>query len=406
MSGYVTGDPCERLDYVECRIAAIIWKIFGPISLIVGLCGNILSVAVLSRKRMCVFTTSVYLRFLAVVDSLVLLFSVLRDLVYHYTNIDFGELSDLTCKIFQWLNYTVTALSGWILCAIAIDRLIAVKHPLWTKSHCTKGIAISVTISLTAIVFLMNIHVLLFMYRDEIYVDSNATNASFFLDVKCSPMTTDYITFNTKVWPILTFIIYGIAPIVCLISCNIILYRQLSQRSLNKQASRTVGDAAKKREKDMKSLTKMLIVVCVAFVTFSVPTCIYLIIAPYVFTRTSAHDIAKRRLTWVIVASFLYCNNTLNFIIYCISGSLFRQELHGLFVQVKLSVLKCIRRRIVPTETIAVTGAVQGNKDDCPRTSTNVVSNVAQRDKQNDRTIRGNNLLQVNKRFNYPFPGK
>ena len=50
-------------------------------------------------------------------------------------------------------------------------------------------------------------------------------------------------------------------------------------------------NAAIKGERDIKSLTKMLIVVCAVFVIISVPTCIYLIESPYVFTRTSPHHI-------------------------------------------------------------------------------------------------------------------
>ena len=374
--GNITEDPCERLDYVECHIAVLIWKITGPIFLVVGLCGNLSSFVVLSRKRMRVFTTSVYLRCLAIVDSLVLLFAVLRDTIYHHTNIDVGELSDTACKTFQWINYNVTALSGWILCAIALDRLIAIKYPLWAKSHCTKRIAMAVVVTLTVIVVLLNSHYLMFMYRDEVYVDSNVTTATVLLHVKCSPMTRDYITFNTKVWPIITFICYGFSPIVWLISCNVILYRQLSQRCISCHVGGTVvSGAIRKRDRDMKSLTKMLIVVCVVFVTFAVPTCVFLIIMPYVFTRTSPHDVAKQRLAWVMVASFLYCNNAINFIIYCVSGSLFRQELRGLISQIKTSVLKCFSRRIFPVGIGEETGTVPFTVDKRIITGKNVCSN-------------------------------
>ena len=379
MSDHITGDPCERLDYTECRLTVILWKTFAPIFLIVGLCGNILSIVVLSRKRMRVFTTSVYLRFLAIVDSSVLLIAVLRDLIYYYTAIDVGELSDLTCKIYFWLNYNVTGLSCWLLCAITLDRLIAVRYPLWAKSHCTKHTAVIVAIILTTIVSLLDSHFLLFMHKDEVYVSSNVSNTSTILEVKCSPSNHHYIVFNTQVWPILTFILYSFSPIVCLISCNVMLYRQLSRQDVKQQMGRQVSDAGKKRDRrDMKSLTKMLIVVCVIFVTISVPTCIYLIAAPYLFARTSPHDVAKRRFAWAIVAFFLYCNNTFNFIVYCVSGSLFRQELRGLFLQVKVFMLKCFSRRIFPVLTTEETRAGPSMVDNYyPLTSAKVQSTAA-----------------------------
>ena len=212
------------------------------------------------------------------------------------------------------------------------------------------------------------------MYRDEVYVDSNVTNASVLLHVKCSPMTRDYITFNTKVWPIITFICYGFAPIVWLISCNVILYRQLSLRCIRNHISGTVSGFTRKCDKDMKSLTKMLIVVCVVFVTFAVPACVFLIIMPYVFTRTSPHDVAKQRLAWVMVASLLYCNNAINFIIYCVSGSLFRQEFRGLIFQTTTSVMKCFSRRIFPAGIGEDTGTVASIVGKRIATGTNVWS--------------------------------
>ena len=189
--GNITGDPCESLDYVECHIAVLIWKITGPIFLVVGLCGNLLSFVVLSRKRMRVFTTSVYLRCLAIVDSLVLLFAVLRDTIYHHTNIDVGELSDTACKVFQWINYNVTALSGWILCAIAMDRLIAVKYPLWTKSHCTKRIAMAVVVTLTVTVVLLNSHYLMLTLRKH----ARAIYRDFFSDLKIQNFIGNFLIF-------------------------------------------------------------------------------------------------------------------------------------------------------------------------------------------------------------------
>ena len=308
-----------------------------------------------------VTTTSVYLRFLAVVDSLVLLIAVLRELIYYYTAVDVRELSNLTCKVHLWLSYNLTGLSCWLLCVISTDRLIAIKFPLWAKSHCTKTTALVIGILLSAIVSLIDSHLLVFIYRDEVYVSSNASNTTTLLEVLCSPSSIHYIKFKKQVWPILTFILYSFSPIVWLITCNIILFKQLSLRNVKKQSGRKVDTEGRRERRDMKSLTKMLIVVCVVFIAVTVPTCIYLITAPYVFARTSPHDIAKRLLAWAIVAFFLYCNNTFNFIIYCVSGSLFRNELHGLLVQIKVFLWKCFNRRIYPAqnfnESIAETKA-------------------------------------------------
>ena len=322
--------------------------------MVVGLCGNILSIVVLSRKRMRITTTSVYLRFLAVSDSLVLLIGTLRQLIYFYSDIDIRELTDLACKVHLWLAYNVIGLSCWLLCVISTDRLLAIKFPLWAKSHCTKRIALVIVIVLSVAVSLIDSHLLMFMYRDEVYSSSNKTNTSVLLDVACNPNPTNiqYVKFKNKVWPFLTFFLYSFSPIVWLVTCNIFLFKQLSLRHVKKQKSRQVDTEGRRERKDLKSLTKMLIVLCVFFIVVTVPTCVYMIVTPYVFARTSAHDTAKKLLFSSIASVFLYSNNTFNFIIYCVSGSLFRKELRHLFKEVKVYFLKRLNIRIDPHQTL------------------------------------------------------
>ena len=301
-----------------------------------------------------VTTTSVYLRFLAVSDSLVLLIATLRQTIKYYSNIDIRELSDLGCKVHLWLAYNAIGLSCWLLCVISMDRLLAIKFPLWAKSHCTKRIALVVVIVLSIAVSLIDSHLLMFMYRDEVHIYSNSTNTSVLLDVACGPNPAfpNYVKFKNTIWPILTFILYSFTPILWLITCNIFLFKQLSLRNVKKQNSRKVDTEGRRERKDLKSLTKMLIVVCVFFIIVTVPTCVYMIVSPYVFARTSRQDIAKKFLFSAIASVFLYSNNTFNFIIYCVSGSLFRKELHGLILQVKVYILKKLNRRINPLETV------------------------------------------------------
>lgn len=124
-------DPCEHTDFFQCHLAVLLWKLFAPMLLVIGVTGNVISLAVWSRKRMCITTTSLYFRILEVVDSLVLVIAVLRELIFYSTNIDIQVMDDFSCRIHSWLAFSVTALSAWILSALAIDRLIYVKFPVW-----------------------------------------------------------------------------------------------------------------------------------------------------------------------------------------------------------------------------------------------------------------------------------
>ena len=153
---------------MECHVAVTLWRIFSPAFLLIGLTGNILSIVILSRQRICGTTTSVYLRVLAVVDSLALMVSLLREMISHYFKFDVRDLNDLSCKLHSWSTYNTTGLSCWLLSIIAIDRLLSIKCPLWTKTHCTRTSAVIVAVVLTAIVLLLNSHMLWILNKDEI----------------------------------------------------------------------------------------------------------------------------------------------------------------------------------------------------------------------------------------------
>ena len=222
---------CESLDFFECHFAVILWKVFTPVLLVVGLSGNIMSLWVLSKKRMSSTTTSVYLRLLAVSDSLVLLTGVLRQLILIYKQTDVREMSTFTCKCLRWLSSSTSGLSYWLLVTIALDRLILIKYSIWARSHCTKRAAIIMCIILTVTVFSLHSHFVGFLDRQNIYTTDNVTNTTHLVDVRCTYTSVDYGTFLSKVYPLFILVFYNITPIVCLIACNVILFKELSQRN-------------------------------------------------------------------------------------------------------------------------------------------------------------------------------
>ena len=341
-------DPCGHQDFWQCHVAVSLWKIFSPLFLIVGLGGNLLSIAVLSRKRLRYTTTSVYLRLLAVVDTSVLIVFVLHRLVYYYLLINFKLSNNLACKIYSWLSTSVTALSIWLLSLIAIDRLILVKYPVWAKSHCTQRSAVVAVGILSVALFIINSHYLALYSRIEVFSYSNLTNATVVVNVVCGPSSVKFKFFYNKVWPVFMFLLYSIVPLICLATCNVILIKELKKRSLQKQARRSRDVSIEQEQRNLRSVTKMLVVVCIFFIIISVPTCIHLIIESYLFDGARPRDRAKRLLTWSIVTLILHSNNTVNFFLYCLSGSVFRKDLAEMFAYLKVSIQRVIHRGVHP----------------------------------------------------------
>ena len=341
--GQESTGPCHYFDFFECHLSVRLWQIFSPIFLVVGTCGNILSIVVLSRRRLSISTTSVYLRYLAVVDTLVLIIGNLREFIYYTTNIDLRELSDASCRIHYWLSLNVTALSGWLLAILTIDRLINVKFAIWAKTSCSQKLALAICLTVTAVMFLANSHILGYLYRTEILVTSNATNTSIVLDVQCLPRSPQLLAFWLKIWPFLILILYSLVPIACLIACNIMLAKVILQRNNAEKDTRLPPHS-----KYYRSTTRMLFVVCSVFTAVSLPVCIFLVLESRIFVGTSARSISKRRLGWTIVSLLMYMNNAINFFLYVLSGSLFRGELRAMFLGLRASITKRMTRSVDP----------------------------------------------------------
>ena len=215
----------------------------------------------------------------------------------------------------------MTALSPWLLAALLIDRFLSIKFHVWAKVHCTKKTTWIVGAIIIILVFLINSHMLFYLKRTEVYTPLSFTNQSLLVDVRCQPAALKYIVFWQSVWPAILFVLFSFGPIICLITCSVIIVKTISER---KNFRRT------RRQEEVRSLTKLQVAVCVVFITISLPVCSYLIISPYIFDESSLYDISRSRLVWTCVALLLYCNNAFNFVIYC---------------------LRFVRRRTIPTIT-------------------------------------------------------
>ena len=340
--------PCRNLDFPECHTAVALAKIFTPTFLVFGLLGNVMAIVVLSGKRMNYTTTSIYLRFLAFVDIIVLLVPVLREAINNHAYIDISELTMASCKVHRWLASSAQGTGCWLLSVIALDRLVSVKYPVWAKSHCTKRLAAIIGIIITVFIVIVHSHFLVFLQREEVYRSSNRTNSTRLVDVKCVNSNPDYDTFREKVWSVVVLTLYNLLPTVCLIVCNVFLFKELSKRNIQKQLRKKNADDKKQDQAEFRSVTKMLIAVCTFFIIIYTPICVYLTSKPYIFDIHTRRDIAKRMLFGTVVKIVLYSNNIVNFIIYCLAGSVFRKQLFEIIRRCKSSVQKRNNRKIHP----------------------------------------------------------
>ena len=79
------------------------------------------------------------------------------------------------------------------------------------------------------------------------------------------------------------------------------------------------------REKAASSLTVTLMSVSVTYICLSLPVCIFIVVQHYLVWAGARYN-AWMRLAWAVVSLMWYCNSTVNFYLYCLTGTRFRAQ--------------------------------------------------------------------------------
>ena len=343
------SDICRRSDFFECHLAVTLWKLFLPLFLVVGVPGNIISLVVLSKQRMRKTTTSMYLRLLAIIDTAILLVAMPRLMAFYYSSILFRNINIFTCKFYSFLTPALITLSWTLMPVITIERYIQVRYPIWAKTHSTRRSALIVFAVLASTVFTLNFHAVVFLTvpHTKVTISTNHTNTTFEVIGRCTPVSKWYGDFYYTVWTWLVFILFNLIPLTVHIVGNVLLIRNLVKRSNRKRALRAAEIVNEREQKDLKSMTRMLIVVCLFFVVSSLPQCTRIALKNYIFQPRSSHNIAKDRLFQAFVQILMYSNNAVNILLYVLSGRVFRKELYSMLTNIWRRVLHCCNRNAV-----------------------------------------------------------
>ncbi|KAF5305849.1 hypothetical protein FQR65_LT07588 [Abscondita terminalis] len=121
-----------------------IQRVLVPILVCIGAAGNIISVMILTRRRMR-SSTNAYLTALAIADLIYLLFVLLLSFK-HYPNINDRkfELYWRFYGISHWLCDAASSTSVWLTVSFTMERYIVVCHPIKGKVLCTERRAKSI----------------------------------------------------------------------------------------------------------------------------------------------------------------------------------------------------------------------------------------------------------------------
>ena len=297
----------------------------SPCLIIFGLMGNSLVFVVLTKSSMKKTTCSLYLRFLSVFDSLVLCVSLMRYWTAYITLYDIRSYSSGVCKIHTWATYWTSHTSAWLLVSVTVERCVSVWFPHKVKMFCTKRKTYTIIISIILVTALISSH---YFYGIGLNIVENESY--------CVGMYADYSNFETFAWPWVDLCIYSLFPSTILFICKIsIIYKVVhTNRGIVQNDSSNGNDfqnssATTSRRSQESSLTAMLLITSITYIVCTTPLCVFIIYNTITSLEIFKSPLIKAvgELVWAVTNMLQFTNNSINFILYCVSGRRFREEL-------------------------------------------------------------------------------
>lgn len=301
--------------------SSLMYKVLCPIILIIGTTGNVLTVIVLTK--MLSDASAFPLLFMALTfTDLLLLYLVL---FFRWIAEQFGkwviDQSEGACKFLTWMEYSLTSLSAWFLAAMTAQRAMTIVWPIQMRAMRPRRQAVVTIVILTACSFLFNSFVL----------DGMTTR---------DPTHADYCywetTFKANIRPALGWLeilLNSLLPSAIMVVCNVLMIQAVKQSA---DRARSRNSAKKSGQNDIVyQITMTLIVVSLTFIVLTLPFYAMQIAAEFKADLDSDGSFHF----WFNVTSILWATNSaINFFLYILTGSRFREEGMKLFRGTKTTV--------------------------------------------------------------------
>ena len=320
-----------------------IYFVFNGIIVCSGFLFNTIALLVfISSSTLRHTTTAHYLIALSIADSTYLsgdLFRWLASKSHSFEEVvkdtDVINQHDVLCKLMYVIRYAAMVCSSWITVAITTERFLTIKFPLRIGRISTPRIAKIAIFSITVFSISMCIFT---VWCLKVYPVSQTGHDACQLDLDKLNL------FKTMYWVsirAMTLIVPSVIVTILTI-CIICLLKQRGKTQSQLQAS-TTSKAAEKRNALERQLTIMLVAVAITFVILRLPYTVIWEINQYKKTIWQPLDpwlsyriYVAYRLTDLLAMS----NYAINFFLYFMCGSTFRNKLKKLCC--------CVRFRAKP----------------------------------------------------------
>ena len=299
-------------------IARNIWLYVSPIILICGTIGNVFCFITLVKLVRQKKTFALYFMVLAVSDIVYLNTGLMRQWVRVLTGTDIRETNLAVCKIHTFVVHWTSHLSSWLLVAATVQRLCSVVLPLKARDIFTST---NIWISMLVIgACLAAVDATMFWTEGDVFDEE--TNITY----KCTYLDKHEFYVN-NVFPWMDLMLLVVIPFLIMLISNIFIIRTVCKTTrIRRTMSQNNGRGGRRTT---NSMTAMMLTTSFAFLFLMFPLAISLTFINDIVPEGQEEPLteAKIDVAWAVVSVLAYTNNAINFLLYCISGELFRRTL-------------------------------------------------------------------------------
>ncbi|XP_069112457.1 FMRFamide receptor-like [Argopecten irradians] len=297
--------------------AKIIYTYLGPSICAFGILCNILNLIVLMQHQL-KESPYTYLTGLAFTDLGALLLSFLF-MVFSHKNQGVYFWRFFEAHIFIPFVNICTNSSVWIVVLLTIERFLFVRHPLWAKATCDRTSAKVKIVCIILLILALNIP------RFLVFKVSYLPDGTPFLN---STVFRKSDTFHAINW--VYALVINFIPLVILSTANIYLVVAVKRASIQREVLQIRNNKEAAWQREQMRLTITLISIVFLFIICMIPSAFADFPIAYAlfgkgYTQEEFGLLPAYRITGYISNLLVWCNLSINFVLYCAFNNKFRR---------------------------------------------------------------------------------
>ncbi|XP_041355566.1 FMRFamide receptor-like [Gigantopelta aegis] len=294
-----------NVSWIYIESPGYAYWVCNVLTVVVGLVGNFLVSVLMTDAKFSVLSYPVYLRFLAMSDSVVLIFFCIKESLRLFTS-PFLVVSNFeVCALTKFIRYTVTTLSPWLVVGLTVDRFYCVVFPLKRDRFCTRKKATVVCSCLTVLSILLSVPIL---FGVKLLKEHNI----------CFVQTNLMAYFA-----VIRLILNSNLPCLLILVLNLVIGIHI-QRSASFRNRFTSARSGSRENKQDRSLLPLMLISILAFATILPPSIVDSIISILIASKSYFNTLALLIKWWPLFSILYLVNFGQNFYILMASSANYR----------------------------------------------------------------------------------